>query len=288
MLKRVLLYVCTIFSAALFTHAAAQGIYKKVTDGIIVSLPQKSAQDSRLLRLQVISDKIIHVTATPESSFPRNKSLMALDRINSPVNWNVVQKGNQLLLSTASVTAHVLLPQGIVSFTDKAGKLILSENAERTFTLVSNNGESSYHIIQNFNSPANEAIYGLGQHQNGVVNFKNQHLELLQNNTEVAVPFLVSNKNYGILWDNYSLTKFGDTRDLQSISGLKLFAADGSEGWLTATYAKKADSTNVFIQRPESDIDYSFLEDMKNFPQGYKLGEGKVSWDRFDLIGLYG
>jgi len=127
MLKRVLLCVCTIFSAALFTHAAAQDIYKKVTDGIIVSLPQKSAQDSRLLRLQVISDKIIHVTATPESSFPRNKSLMALDRINSPVNWNVVQKGNQLLLSTASVTAHVLLPQGLVSFTDKAGKLILAK-----------------------------------------------------------------------------------------------------------------------------------------------------------------
>jgi alpha-D-xyloside xylohydrolase len=278
MLKRVLLCTCTYFSTALFTPAVAQDVYKKVTDGIIVKLPQKSMQDASLLRLQIISDKIIHVTATPESSFSTSKSLMAIDGAKSPVSWGVVQKDNQLLLSTSSVIAHVWLPQGTVSFTDKVGKLILGESAERTFVAVSNNGESSYHIVQSFNSPADEAIYGLGQHQNGIVNFKNQHLELLQNNTEVAVPFMVSSKNYGILWDNYSLTKFGDTRDYQSISGLKLFAADGSEGWLTATYAKKTDSTNIFVQRPESNIDYSFLEDMKNFPKGYKLGEGKVSW----------
>jgi alpha-D-xyloside xylohydrolase len=259
-------------------HASAQNAYKKVADGIIVNLPQKSTNDTRLLQLQVISDKIIHVTATPENTFSSVKSLMAVERTGKAANWTVVQKGNELLLSTALVVAHVSLTQGTVGFTDKAGNVILSEKPGRTFIPVSNNGESSYHIIQDFNSPADEAIYGLGQHQNGIVNFKNQHLELFQNNTEVAVPFLVSSKNYGILWDNYSLTKFGDTRDYQPISGLKLYAADDSQGWLTATYAKKADSTNVFIQRPESDIDYSFLDAMKNFPQGYKLGEGKVSW----------
>ncbi|WPU94866.1 glycoside hydrolase family 31 protein [Mucilaginibacter sabulilitoris] len=278
MVKHVLWSTCTIFFAALCLHAVAQDTYKKVPDGIVVNLSQKSTQDARLLRLQVVSDNIIHVTATPENSFPSKQSLMALQPVTPAVNWHVVQKGNHLLLSTSSVTVHVWLPAGTVSFTDKSGKVILNENPERTFTPISNNGESSYHIIQSFHSQADEAIYGLGQHQNGIVNFKNQHLELLQNNTEVAVPFLVSSKNYGILWDNYSLTKFGDTRDYQPISGLKLFAADGSEGWLTATYAKKIDTTHVFAQRAESDIDYSSLETMKNFPQGYKLGEGKVSW----------
>jgi alpha-D-xyloside xylohydrolase len=277
--KRVLLSACTFFLAFIFTHVLyAQDVYKKVTDGLIVNLPETLTQNARLLRLQVVSDKIIRVTATPENAFSIAKSLMATSQINPSVNWSVAQRDDQVMLTTTSVTARVSLTQGTVSFTDKAGNIILSEKPGRTFIPVSNNGEGSYHIIQTFNSPTDEAIYGLGQHQNGIVNFKNQHLELLQNNTEVAVPFLVSSKNYGILWDNYSLTKFGDTRDYQPVSGLKLFAADGSEGWLTATYAKKSDSTDVFVQRPESDIDYSFLEDMKNFPQGYKLGEGKVSW----------
>lgn len=279
MLNRVLICTCIVFSAAFFTYASAQSTYKKVADGIIVNLPQRSEHDARLLQLQVLSDKIIHVIATPESEFSSVKSLMAVERVSKTVNWSVVQKGNQLELSTASIIAHVSLTQGTVSFTDKMGKTILSEKGESMFTPVSNNGENSYHITQQFNSPLDEALYGLGQHQNGVVNFKNQHLELFQNNTEVAVPFLVSSKNYGILWDNYSLTKVGDIRDYQPISGLKLYAADGSEGWLTATYAKKADSTNVFITRPESEIDYSFLNDMKKFPADYKLGEGKVSWN---------
>ena len=69
MLKRVLLSTCTIFLAAIFTHAYTQSTHKKVAEGIIVKLPRKSRQDSSLLQLKVISDQIIRVTATPENSF---------------------------------------------------------------------------------------------------------------------------------------------------------------------------------------------------------------------------
>jgi alpha-D-xyloside xylohydrolase len=249
----------------LITRSYGQGNYKKLADGIVISLPQKSGEDAKLLRLEVISDKIIHVEATPDNEFSGVKSLIAIAVADKNIKWNVLQKGDRVQLSTALVTATVSLASGAINFTDKAGNNILSEEPGRMFVPVSN-------------SPADEAFYGLGQHQNGIINFKNQHVELLQKNTEVAVPFLVSSKNYGILWDNYSLTKVGDIRDYQQLSGLKLFAADGSEGWLTATYAKKSDSTAIFIQRPESEIDYAFLEDLKNFPQGYHLGGGRVTW----------
>jgi len=255
-----------------------QATYKKTADGIIITLPQNAEQDARLLKLQVISDGIIHVTATPESAFSNTPSLIAIPAAHLPAGWSVLQNGHELNLSTALLVANVDLRTGIINFTDKAGNSILSEKSGTVFTAVSNNGENAYHITQSFKSPANEAFYGLGQHQNGIVNFKGQHVELLQKNTEVAVPFLVSSKNYGVLWDNYSLTKVGDIRDYQQLSGLKLFAADGSEGWLTATYSRKADSTQVFIQRPESEIDYAYLEDLKNFPAGYKLGGGRVTY----------
>ncbi len=267
-----------IFLSAIFSNAYGQAVYHKTADGIIINLPQNSEQDARLLKLQVISDKIIHVVSTPDSAFSSAQSLIAILPVQSPVNWTVLQNSNQLKLFTDCLVANVDLRTGIINFTDKADKSILSEKSGTIFTAVSNNGENAYHITQSFNSPVNEAFYGLGQHQNGIINFKNQHVELLQKNTEVAVPFLVSSKNYGLLWDNYSLTKVGDIRDYQQLSGLKLFAADGREGWLTATYSRKADSTRVFIQRPESEIDYAYLEDLRNIPVGYTLGGGRVTY----------
>jgi alpha-D-xyloside xylohydrolase len=278
MLKRVLISTCVLFLAAIFTHTYGQSVYTKTADGVIVNLPKRTSRSIHLLQLQVISDRIIHVKATPDNAFSTAKSLMAVDRPNTHVNFTVAQSGNELLLSTASIIAHVSLRQGTVNFTNKTGKTILSEKSPCGFTPQSTNGEKYYHILQAFNSPADEAFYGLGQHQNGIVNYKNQHVELLQNNTEVAVPFMVSNKNYGILWDNYSITKVGDTRDYRPLSDLKLYGANNSTGYLTATYTQKKDTNNVFVKRNETEIDYSFLSSLKNFPAGYKLGDGKVTW----------
>ena len=95
--------------------------------------------------------------------------------------------------------------------------------------------------MQQFSSPADEALYGLGQHQQGIMNYKNSNITLYQNNTEVFIPFLVSNKNYGILWDNYSITDFGDGRIFKDMSYLKLFDKNGEAGNLSATYLSKKD-----------------------------------------------
>src|SRR5690606_11957430 len=97
-------------------------------------------------------------------------------------------------------------------------------------------------------------------------------------NTYTAIPFLISTKNYGILWDNYSITKAGDIRDPQPLSSLKLFSASGEQGWLTASYGQK-DGKGEPIVRAESAIDYSYLQDMKNFPDRFNLANGKVRWE---------
>jgi hypothetical protein len=74
MLKRVLLSTCTVFFAAIFTHAYAQSTYKKMAEEIIVNLPWKSTRGTLLLQLKMTSDKTIRVTATPENSFSAAKT----------------------------------------------------------------------------------------------------------------------------------------------------------------------------------------------------------------------
>jgi hypothetical protein len=70
----------------------------------------------------------------------------------------------------------------------------------------------------------------LGQHQNAQMNYKGDDVELWQYNTVAVVPFMYSNKNYGLLWDNYSRSRFGDMRDYEPLSTLKLYDAAGNEG----------------------------------------------------------
>ena len=88
---------------------------------------------------------------------------------------------------------------------------------------------------------------------------------------------MVSNKNYGILWDNYSLTKFGDVRDYQELSSFRLFDAGGTEGGLTASYVTA--SGEIFTERIEDEIDYENLETIKKFPEGFPFGESSITWE---------
>jgi alpha-D-xyloside xylohydrolase len=275
-------HILYLFTAVYLFSADVQaqtGNFKKLSNGVLISLPEN--QQTKLLQFEVLGDKIIHVKASPINQFSADKSLMAIPQKANAAKWSVSQTGDFILLKTASLQVKVSLKTGVVSYNDAAGKPVLQEalTDSKTFIPVSNDGEAAYQLKQVFQSPADEGFYGLGQHQNGVMNYKGQQVELLQSNTDVAVPFLLSSKNYGILWDNYSITKVGDTRNYQPLSGLKLFSKEGDQGWLTATYADKTDPKKVFISRPESDLDYSFLKDMKNFPAGYRLENGLVTYE---------
>ncbi|UOG76440.1 DUF5110 domain-containing protein [Hymenobacter tibetensis] len=260
---------------------AQKASVQQLKDGIVVQLPKANDNAVRTVRLQVVSDKIIHVRASPLDSVSSQKSLMAVDPAGVAPKWQFKQKKNQGVLSTPALNATVSLTTGEVVFTDSKGKLILQErkNGGKTFTPIVVEGQRLYQVQQVFDSPDDEGIYGLGQHQNGVMNYKGQQVELAQNNTDVAVPFLVSNKNYGILWDNYSVTKIGDTRDYEPLHALRLYSKEGNEGWLTATYAKKSNPKEVVVQRPEASLPYEFIEDMKNFPAQVKLGETVATWE---------
>ncbi|MGB7264379.1 MAG: TIM-barrel domain-containing protein, partial [Terracidiphilus sp.] len=63
-----------------------------------------------------------------------------------------------------------------------------------------------YHIEDRFGPDATEALYGLGQHQSGMFNYRGSVVELGQNNTDVAIPLLVSSKGYAILWNTASFS----------------------------------------------------------------------------------
>lgn len=59
-----------------------------------------------------------------------------------------------------------------------------------------------YRIEACFQAYEDERFYGLGQHQHGRLDQKGCVIDLVQRNTEVSIPFLLSSRGYGFLWNN--------------------------------------------------------------------------------------
>jgi alpha-D-xyloside xylohydrolase len=254
--------------------------YTNIDDGIIVRMKTPAENKTRAVKLQVVSDNIIHVTASALDSFVTIPSLMTVTPGKPTGKWMVKESPESVTLSTSLLNATVQLEGGEISFTDSKGNPLLKEKKDgREFRTWVLEGATTYQLKQRFESPEDEGLYGLGQHQSGVMNYKNRHVDLTQNNTEVAVPFLTSSKNYGLLWDNYSITKAGDSREFEQLNALKLFSAKGEQGWLTATYTDKADRSVVFIERPESFINYEFIPLLKQLPANLELAKTIVTWE---------
>ncbi len=74
------------------------------------------------------------------------------------------------------------------------------------------NGEATYQVGASFAAPADEHFYGLGQNQEGILDLRNRVIDCKHwydapHGETVCVPFMVSTKGYGIVWDNPSATR---------------------------------------------------------------------------------
>jgi alpha-D-xyloside xylohydrolase len=271
------LFAALLATGLLGAHAApsASTHVQKLSDGVIVQwdgTPQK-------VRLKWVSDTIVHVTVSPNGRFDDlPPSLMAV-KTGGYANFTVSEDANNVLVKTAAFSAKVSWHDGTLSFADAHGNTVLAEHAGgRTFTPETIQGKPFYAIRQRFDSPNDEAFYGLGQHQNRQMNYKGEDVELAQHNMDVGIPFVVSTRHYGLLWDNNSITRFGDPREYQPLNAsLKLYDAQGKPGGLTASYYE---GNTLKLTRDESTPNYQYIKDLANWPKASPAKTtSKVVWE---------
>jgi alpha-D-xyloside xylohydrolase len=275
----LLIFLSVSFSNVLLAEPPS---YIQTKDGIIIFTDPLFTGTSKAVKLEVVSDNIIRVIAAPAKEIVVAQSLVTIYSKNSDLSWNVVSSKEAITLKTKKLIAIVDLKTGAVSFRDHSGNIIVHEKPlfGRSFQPAIFDGQPFYGITQTFQVSSDEGLYGLGQHQDGIMNYKGKQVTFFQNNTEVAVPFLISSKNYGILWDNYSLTKAGDVRSYHPLSTLQLFSKSGDQGWLTASYRNDKSKQEVIIERPETEINMEYLNDSKIIlPKEFTGATGSVTWE---------
>ncbi|MBP7507228.1 MAG: DUF5110 domain-containing protein [Prolixibacteraceae bacterium] len=98
---------------------------------------------------------------------------------------------------------------GNISFANAQGEVFLSEIVDSR-KLISDTiqSEPCYRAELSFSSPSDESLFGLGQFQDGNFNIKSVSRRLTQVNSQIALPFIYSNKGYGLLWHQYGMTDY--------------------------------------------------------------------------------
>lgn len=271
--------------SALLVLGACADVYKVTENGVSVKVQQPSEDGPTLVRLEVLGEKIIHMSATPERKFADPESLVIIPA-KEKTGFAVEQNEDTITVSTSEIKANVLASTGEVWFTDMDGKVLLREDegGGKSFSPIEVEGTRGYSFRQVFESPEDEAFYGLGQHQADEFNYKGKNEELFQYNTKVSVPFIVSNKGYGVLMDSYSMMRFGNPSDYKQLSEVfNLYDHTGKEGCLTGTYVP-AEGETIVREEPKLYFEHLVAPEMTrvvNLPEGFRFYGSDITYEGF-------
>ncbi len=180
------------------------------------------------LRLTVCAPGLIHVVAgpgDPKAASPIEPWMLQADPCKGD-HFDFSKTEKLATVTTSQVSVSIGFRSGSLIFKDHAGKPLLAAayTLPRRYVADVINGEKVYHVTDRFSPGATEGLYGLGQHQNGVFNYRGTVIRLAQNNTDIAIPLLLSNRGYGIFWNTASDSMF-DNRFATELS-LTANAAD--------------------------------------------------------------
>ena len=179
--------------------------FQEQADGVTFAMKVGS------LRVQLCSDSIVHVLYSPTSSIPPARPDPVIVKTNWPgAKFTVQSNDDEITIATAALKIVIARKDGAITYRDSNGKQLVQE-AARKLTPVTVNGEETYRAESFVNIyGSREALYGLGQHQAGVWNYRGESVDIVEDNSNISVPFLVSSNGYGIFWNNDSRSRFNN------------------------------------------------------------------------------
>lgn len=229
-------------------------------------------------RVNVMSEDVIRVTYAKNGSFSE-KEKPGMLKLDLTDDWNYKEDSESVSVFTDFIRLEIDKNTSLCSFYDNVNdsllykdyapadfeeysSYVLSGDKQQTETIKTADGEKTLirdpqkecigktNHITVYPVWEDEALYGLGQHEEGYGSLRGQTVYMHQANRKIAVPMLVSTKGYGILFDCYSPLIFNDT----------------------------AKEPYVYIEAaPELDFYFIHKNDMKDVIKGYRFLTGKAA-----------
>jgi len=165
--------------------------------------------DREMLEVAVCGDSVIHVTSRPVGASATAEFqpwMLAKSDACSGAPFQFSQADGMSTLTTGRLAVSLSERNSSLSFKTVEGQPLVHERPRIPRTYLPSQASGLFHIEDRFDPDATEALYGLGQHQSGIFNYRGSTVELGQNNTDIAIPLLVSSKGYAILWNTASFS----------------------------------------------------------------------------------
>jgi alpha-D-xyloside xylohydrolase len=194
----------------IFLNIANGYSYEKQKNGISLEPQNSELTGVKRLIVKVYANDIIQIIGLPADSNSAPTSLIVDGNELQQASFEVEERPGEVHLMTDKLKIIINERTAEITIKDLNDEVIFREGSRRIVPGVVLD-EKVNHIRQSFIWADDEALYGLGQHQEGFFNWRGHYVELFQLNKRAVVPFLLSTKGYGILWDNYSYTKFDDS-----------------------------------------------------------------------------
>ncbi len=182
--------------------------------------------DSIRVRMTAKPDMDAHDWALTEP-VPDTDSRITLTEVDTTDPWyqgeawaKYHSRGTVATLENGRIRA-VVNPEGWISFYNHRGQL-LTEEYWRTRDRINRYcvplriparelkpvvGGTDYELTARFEAFEDEMLFGMGQYQMKQLNKKGAVLELAHRNSQASVPFVVSSRGYGFLWNNPAIGK---------------------------------------------------------------------------------
>ena len=178
-------------------HSTASGVEFLTQDGT--------------LRVQICTDALVHVSF--DNGHPeRHPQPWIVQTDWPPVPFTVMEDSSKnTVIATRRLRIVAERDSAALLFEDSDGKVLVRESASprpRELIPVTVDGDKTFHADAYFDLTQDEVIYGLGQHQSGLLNQRGTDLLLMQDNTNITIPFLLSSRGYGVLWNSAALGRY--------------------------------------------------------------------------------
>lgn len=162
--------------------------------------------------VQFYSPGIVRVTKTVPGG-PEAKKSYSVIMVPQKVDGLVIKdEGGKAAISSPLLTVTLDESNGQIQFAS-ADSTLLTDTKTSLEARTDQANQGKYKVKQSFRLADDEAIYGLGEIRDGVMNQRGQHIEIWNHNTYISIPYFTSEKGYGLYWDNPGKSYFDDNAD---------------------------------------------------------------------------
>lgn len=198
--QSILLFISCSLQLSFASHAGT--LQGDSPDGITIAVGGDT------LTLEPLNDNAIRVRYPYSAVQLYPEDIVYTEEVMTP-HYEVREDEETIRLIMGQITAVFHRKSNTLSFLDDKGNVILREqDGGRIIEQDSLDNLAVYRVAQRFVSPPDEYLFGTGQFQDGYLNIRGLPRRLTQVNSQISIPFILSSKGYGLLWNNYGLTEF--------------------------------------------------------------------------------